>query len=200
MNWSCPVQLHEVVQLLLLEASNFGTTKKPINYNVNLKIPKNKTSDMICWRTSAMLHRSSTRNLISWDGNSSFSCLSCCCACVLQHCNDNFYLQENHSKSKVKTARLPLEKMHVLQPALFLHPGSQRRFRREIAELPNCNLDHLFKVSSQEKESHKMTEGRHQCLLIAIEVWWSRLWACCQHIFLANLFRFWKLPPAPALL
>ena len=111
-----------------------------------------KTS-LFSWRTSAMLHRSSTRNLISWDSNSSFSCLSCCCACVLQHCNDNFYLQENHSKSKVKTARLPLEKMHVLQPALFLHPGSQRRFRREIAELPNCNLDHLFKVSSQEKES-----------------------------------------------
>ena len=55
---------------------------------------------LFSWRTSAMLlHRSSTRNLISWDSNSSFSCFSCCCACVLQHCN-KFYLQDNHGKSK----------------------------------------------------------------------------------------------------
>ena len=46
-----------------------------------------------------LLHRSSTRNLISWDSNSSFSCFSCCCACVLQHCN-KYYLQNNHGKSK----------------------------------------------------------------------------------------------------
>ena len=141
-----------------------------------------------------LLHRSSTRNLISWDSNSSFSCLSCCCACVLQHCNNKITFKITPATVIVKTAQLPLEKMHVLQPALFLHPGSQQRFRLRIAELPNCNLDHLFKVSSQEQES-QYDRTRHQRLLIAIEVWWSRLWACCQNIFLANLFRFWKASP-----
>ena len=133
-----------------------------------------------------MLHRSSTRNLISWDSNSSFSCFSCCCACVLQHCN-KFYLQNNPGKSKVKTARQPLEKMHVLQPALFLHPESQQRFRIAIWLILSRYL--------HRKKNLNNKEGRHQRLLIAIEVWWSRLWACCQNIFLANLFRFWKAFP-----
>ena len=106
----------------------------------------------------------------------------------------NFTFKITTARVKVKTARQPLEKMHVLQPALFLHPESQQRFRQEIAELPNCNLDYLVKVSSQEKNLN-MTEGRHQRLLIAIEVWWSRLCACCQNIFLANLFGFWKASP-----
>ena len=200
MNWSCPVQLNEVVQLLLLEASNFGTTKNPINYNVyTSKFQKTKPAT---WFAGELLQCSIEAVLAIWYPETATRPSAVSAAVVPVFCSTattNFTFKKTTARVKVKTARLPLEKMHVLQPALFLHPGSQQRFRLRIAELPNCNLDHLFNYLHKKKNLN-MTEGRHQRLLIAIEVWWSRLWACCQHIFLANLFRFWKLPPAPALL
>ena len=113
-----------------------------------------------------------------------FQLLLCLCSAALQQILPS---RKTTARVKVKTARLPLEKMHVLQPALFLHPESQQRFRIAIWIIYSKYL--------HRKKNLKMTEGRHQRLLIAIEVWWSRLWACCQHILLANFFGCWKASP-----
>ena len=86
-----------------------------------------------------------TCKLICWDSNSSFSCFSCCCACVLQHCN-KFYLQENPGKSKSQDS--PTASWEDARSA-----ASSLSTSWITTEIQNCHLDHLVKVSSQEKES-----------------------------------------------
>ena len=136
-------------------------------------------------RTSAMFHRSS--NYLQIDilrQQLVLQLLLCLCSAALQQILPS---RKTTARVKVKTARLPLEKMHVLQPALFLHPESQQRFRIAIWIILSKYL--------HRKKNLNMTEGRHQRLLISIEDWWSRLWACCQNIFLADFFGFWKASP-----
>ena len=144
-------------------------------------------SPLFSWRTSAMLHRRqySKSDILRQQLLLQLSQLLLCLFC--SSATTNFTFKKTTARVKVKTARLPLEKMHVLQPALFLHPESRQRFRIAIWIILSKYL--------HRKKNLKMTEGRHQRLLIAIEVWWSRLWACCQNIFLADLFGFWKAFP-----